>query len=36
MFEADKKVIIMSRNGDKKEYAVRDLCPVPFNSEDLK
>jgi hypothetical protein len=26
----------MSRNGDKKEYAVRDLCPVPFNSEDLK
>jgi cytidine deaminase len=36
MFEADKKVILMSRNGDKKEYAVRDLCPVPFNSEDLK
>jgi len=35
-FDKDKKVICMSPNGNIEEYTVADLCPYPFESEDLK
>lgn len=35
-FNRDKKVICMNPNGDTEEYTVSDLCPYPFDSEDLK
>ena len=34
-FDNDSKIILLNKNGDKKEYLVSDLCPVPFNEEDL-
>lgn len=36
MMEEDKKVICMSNKGETKEFLVRDLCPYPFNDEDLE
>lgn len=35
-FEPDKLVIAMNPNGDTKELKVSELCPYPFNEEDLK
>ncbi len=35
-FNSDGKVIFMSNLGEQKTYTVREICPVPFNEEDLK
>lgn len=34
-FEKDKKIILMNHHGDQKIYTVEELCPVPFDEEDL-
>ena len=34
-FDKDSKVILVSRNGDSSTYKVSDMCPYPFDSEDL-
>ena len=34
-FDNNSKIILLNKNGDEKEYLVSDLCPVPFNEEDL-
>lgn len=36
MFDEDKKIVFMSNTGEEKSYLVKELCPMPFNSEDLK
>lgn len=35
-FEKDNKVVFMNNKGESMEYKVSDICPVPFDSEDLK
>lgn len=35
-FSKDSKIILMNNNGEKEIYMVSDLCPKPFNEEDLK
>lgn len=35
-FEKDSKVVFMNNKGESMEYKVSDICPVPFDSEDLK
>ncbi|MBR3660507.1 MAG: cytidine deaminase [Bacilli bacterium] len=35
-FESDKTIICMNRDGQEKTYTVSELCPHPFNQEDLK
>lgn len=34
-FRQDDKVIFMSNLGDEETYLVKEVCPVPFNEEDL-
>lgn len=34
--EMDSKIICMDKDGNTKEYTVNELCPYPFDSEDLK
>lgn len=34
-FSKDSKIILMRKNGEKKEYLVSDICPYPFTEEDL-
>lgn len=34
-FDKDSEVILMGKNGDMKNYKVSDMCPYPFDSEDL-
>lgn len=36
LYETDKKVIAMNPMGDMKVLTVGELCPYPFNEEDLK
>lgn len=36
MMEPDCKIICMNQNGEEKEFTVKELCPAPFNEEDLK
>lgn len=36
MFEKEKEVILMNRNGEEAHYTISDLCPYPFDDEDLK
>ena len=36
LFEADKLVVMMNNSGDIMEKAVGTLCPLPFDSEDLR
>ena len=36
LFEEDRQIILMNNLGNEKIYTVRELCPVPFNDEDLK
>lgn len=36
MFESDKEVIAMNPYGDMEVHTVEELCPYPFNDEDLK
>lgn len=35
-FELDSKVICMDTDGNKRIMTVAELCPYPFDSEDLK
>ena len=35
MFEKDKKVICVNKNGIQKEFTVEDLCPYPFDDNSL-
>ena len=35
-FDRDSKVICMTPDGQVEEYLISDLCPYPFDSEDLK
>ena len=34
-FDKDSEVILMGKNGDIKTYKVSEMCPYPFDSEDL-
>ena len=34
-FSKDSEVILMGKNGESKTYKVSDMCPYPFDSEDL-
>ena len=36
MFENNKKIILISKNGEEKTFTVDELCPYPFSEEDLK
>ena len=35
-FSTDAEVTLYSNDGDKEVYTVKELCPYPFGSEDLK
>lgn len=35
-FDKDSKIISVDSLGSEKEYKLSDLCPYPFDSEDLK
>ena len=35
-FEKDAKVTFMNNKGENTSYTVSELCPIPFNDEDLK
>lgn len=35
-FELESSVICMNNKGEYLEYKVKDLCPAPFNEEDLR
>lgn len=35
-FSKEDKIILMNKNGDKKELNVEELCTFPFSCEDLK
>ena len=35
-YDRDSEIIFYSIDGDKETYLVKDLCPYPFGSEDLK
>ena len=34
-FDKDSEVVLMGRDGEVKNYKVSDMCPYPFDSEDL-
>lgn len=34
-FDKDSEVILVGRNGDSATYKVSEMCPYPFDSEDL-
>lgn len=36
LFENDCEIILMNNLGQEKKYTVKELCPIPFNDEDLK
>ena len=36
LFESEKKIVAMNPNGDEIVHTVAQLCPYPFNEEDLK
>ena len=35
-YEREAEVVFYSNDGDKETYLVKDLCPYPFGSSDLK
>lgn len=35
-FSENSKIICMNQSGQTKEYLVKDLCPNPFDEDDLK
>ena len=35
-FTIDDEIILYSNDGDKEVYTVKELCPYPFGSEDLR
>ena len=34
-FDKDSEVVLMGKNGESQTYKVSDMCPYPFDSEDL-
>ena len=36
LFDLDMQIICMNPDGEEEMHTVRDLCPYPFNDEDLK
>ena len=34
-FDKNSEIILMGKNGDSQKYIVSEMCPYPFNSEDL-
>ena len=34
-FDKDNEVVLMGKNGESSIYKVSDMCPYPFDSEDL-
>ena len=34
-FDKNSQIILMGRDGDSKTYTVEEMCPYPFDSEDL-
>ena len=35
-YDADAKIILYNNLGETEEYKVKELCPKPFNEDDLK
>lgn len=35
-FDNEAKIVLYNNLGDKKEYKVSDMCPLPFSEDDLK
>lgn len=35
-FDREAEIILYSNDGDKETYLVKDLCPYPFGSSDLR
>ena len=35
-FSTDSEITLYSNDGDKEVYTVKELCPYPFGSKDLK
>ena len=35
-FDREDEITLYSNDGDKETYLVKDLCPYPFGSSDLK
>lgn len=36
LFEKDKEIILMNKEGETRAYTVEELCPYPFDEGDLK
>jgi cytidine deaminase len=36
LFEKDKEIILMNKDGETLKYTVEELCPYPFDEGDLK
>lgn len=36
MMDLDKEIICMNREGKEKKFTVEELCPFPFDEEDLR
>ena len=34
-FDKNSEIILMGKNGDSQKYIVSEMCPYPFDSEDL-
>lgn len=35
-FDEDAKIFLYNKLGEKKQYTVLELCPLPFSEDDLK
>lgn len=35
MLESEKEIICMNQNGEEKHFTVGEMCPYPFDEEDL-
>ena len=35
-FDEDAKIFLYNKLGEKKQYTVLELCPLPFSKDDLK
>lgn len=35
-FHETAKIVCMNKYGEQKEFTVKEMCPVPFNEDDLK
>ena len=34
-FDKEGEIILVGKNGEEKRYKVSEMCPFPFDSEDL-